>query len=217
MNELQKRLCERYDGHYLRLNVLTSASLNVAKYEQHIPGYEASCGCIVSGLPTGTQILDIGCGVGFLLFWLQHSRPIFELTGVDISERQLALAKKHLPEAITLLREEATLFLQHNPHSFAAMFCTDVLEHAETDDELLQLLEFAKESLLPGGFIICQVPRMANLTGMHSRYIDLTHSHGFTDLSLLQLLECVASSSQLSTSLKVACSCFHLTTTETNT
>ncbi len=190
LNKLRKRLFECYDTHYLRANVLTSASLNASKYEQHMPDYEAAYGRIISELPRGSRVLDIGCGVGFLLFWLQHSRPgFFQLTGVDISERQLALARKNLPDAIRLVREEATLFLEHNPRSFAAVFCTDLLEHAETDDELLQLLELAKESLLLGGSIVCQVPNMANLTGMHSRYIDLTHSRGFTDLSLIQLLE----------------------------
>jgi predicted TPR repeat methyltransferase len=115
---------------------------------------------------------------------------LFQLTGVDISERQLAIAMKNLPDAITLVQEEATAVLKRNAHSFDAVFCTDLLEHMETDDEMLEFLEVAKESLLPGGLMICQVPNMANLMSMQLFYIDVTHSCRFTDLSLLQLLEC---------------------------
>lgn len=156
-----------------------------------MPDYEASYRRIVSGLPKGSSAVDLGCGIGLLLFWLHHSRPGFlQLAGVDISEAQLARARKYLPKSIALVQEEAATFLRRNLRSFAAVFCTDILEHVETDDELLELLELARGSLLPGGLMICQVPNMANLGGTRSRYIDLTHSRGFTSSSLLQLLEC---------------------------
>lgn len=191
MSTLRGRLFERYDAHYLHLNVLTSASLSAAAYEEHVPEYEASYGRMVSELAKGSRVLDLGCGIGFLLFWLESMSPgLFQLTGVDVSESQLALAQKYLPPAVALVREDAATFLERSTQSFNAVFCTDVLEHIETEDELLRLLELVKNSLLPGGLFMCQVPNMANLTSTHSRYIDLTHRRGFTDLSLLQLLEC---------------------------
>lgn len=191
MNKLRKRLFERYDEHYLRGNDLTEAGLNASDYQKHMSDYEACYGRIASRLPKGSRILDVGCGTGFLLYWLECSRPgHFELTGLDISESQLALARRHLPNAITLVKEEASIFLEAYPHTFTTVFCTDMLEHVETDDELLRLMDLAKRSLVAGGLVISQVPNMANLTSMHLRYIDLTHARGFTDLSLLQLLEC---------------------------
>jgi 2-polyprenyl-3-methyl-5-hydroxy-6-metoxy-1,4-benzoquinol methylase len=185
-------LFDEYDAHYLRGNVLESESLNEARYQERMPDYEASYGPLVSGLPQGSKILDIGCGIGFLLFWLQASRPgRFDLSGVDLSKPQINLAKRHLPETITLFHEPAGDFLARSPRSFSAIFCTDVLEHIETDDEMLGFLELVRHSLLPSGLFVCQVPNMSNLTSAHLRYIDLTHTRGFTDLSLLQLLECV--------------------------
>ncbi len=191
LSRLRKLLFDEYDAHYLRLNSLKSDSLNEVSYQERMPDYEATYGHIVSGLPQGSKILDVGCGIGFLLFWLQQSRPErFELVGVDISQPQITLAKKHLPGTVTLLNQKATDFLSRNPASFSAVFCTDVLEHIETDDEMLEFLERVRNSLLPSGLFICQVPNMANVIGAYARYIDLTHVRGFTDISLLQLLEC---------------------------
>ena len=192
MSRLRKLLFENYDAHYLRGNVLKNDSLHEGRYQEHMPDYEASYGGIIADVPKGSRILDLGCGIGFLLFWLQKSRPDrFELVGVDISAPQINLAKSHIPETVTLLHEEATDFLARNPQSFSAIFCTDVLEHVQTDDEMLDFLELVKRSLLPSGLFICQVPNMSNLASAHVRYIDLTHARGFTDFSLLQLLECV--------------------------
>ncbi len=191
MNRLRKLLFESYDAHYLRGNVLKSDSLNEVPTRNVCQITKPVMGVLLQSLPKGSRVLDIGCGIGFLLFWLQKSRPDrFELVGVDISEPQIALAKKHLPETVTLLREHATDFLARNPRSFSAVFCTDVLEHVETDDEMLEFLELVRSSLLPSGLFICQVPNMSNLASAHVRYIDLTHARGFTDFSLLQLLEC---------------------------
>jgi SAM-dependent methyltransferase len=190
MNKLRKRLFENYDAHFLRAKVLPGTSLNAANYQQYLADYETCYGAVVSQLPKGSRLLDLGCGTGFLLFWLEHNRPgLFHLTGVDFSERQLIVAKQHLPAVITLVREEAARFLECNANSFGAIFCTHMLEHVETDNELLRLLELAKSALVSGGLFICEVPNMANLTSMQLRYIDLTHTRGFTSLSLLQGLE----------------------------
>jgi 2-polyprenyl-3-methyl-5-hydroxy-6-metoxy-1,4-benzoquinol methylase len=192
LNKLRRKLFEQYDVHYLRGNTLTNESLTAEAFQKNVPDYEASYGTIVSEISKGSGVLDLGCGIGFLLFWLESTRPgLFQLTGVDVSEPQLALARKFLPATTTLVREEARAFLERGAGPFSAIFCVDVLEHVETEDELLHLLELVKRSLLSGGLFVCRVPNMANLTSTHLRYIDVTHSRGFTDLSLMQLLECV--------------------------
>jgi 2-polyprenyl-3-methyl-5-hydroxy-6-metoxy-1,4-benzoquinol methylase len=153
--------------------------------------YQASFHSLVSSFPESSRILDIGCGLGFLLFWLHRSSfGKFQLTGIDVSPSQLALARKHLPEHVMLFEQDAATFLENKSRTFCAVFCTDILEHIEDDNELLQLMQLIRNSLEPGGTIICQVPNMANLTSLQLRYIDLTHTRGFTGSSLLQLLEC---------------------------
>jgi 2-polyprenyl-3-methyl-5-hydroxy-6-metoxy-1,4-benzoquinol methylase len=191
LNKLRQMLFEIYDTHYLRENALSKASIDNRSYEQRMPDYEASIQGILSTLPSSSRILDVGCGVGFLLFWLERSNGnSFQLTGIDVSPAQLSLARKHLPNRVMLIEQDAANFLRNKNRAFDAVFCTDILEHVESDNELLELMQLIKNSLEPGGVVICQVPNMANLTSLQLRYIDLTHTRGFTGASLIQLLEC---------------------------
>jgi ubiquinone/menaquinone biosynthesis C-methylase UbiE len=47
--------------------------------------------------PKGSRILDVGCGTGLLNTW--HLAKSFDVVGVDVTERQIAEAKKNVPEA----------------------------------------------------------------------------------------------------------------------
>lgn len=189
MNKLRQRLFEQYDEHYCRGNALDGA-INGAYFERCVPDYEASFGSVVSSVPEGAAIADVGCGMGFLLYWLHKTRPNrFRLFGVDISAAQLAAARIQLQQGVSLQEGEAEAFLKAHPKSFHLIFCTDLLEHIENEDEMLELVEYARDALVPGGSFVCRVPNMANLISPQLRYVDLTHRRGFTSLSLLQLLE----------------------------
>ena len=48
-------------------------------------------------LPKGASVLDAGCGPGTPV--TERLSPRFKVTGVDISEAQVELARQHLPEA----------------------------------------------------------------------------------------------------------------------
>ena len=50
---------------------------------------------MTADLPPGAAVLDLGCGAGFpATLWL--ARWGFDVTGVDLSERQLAIAPANL-------------------------------------------------------------------------------------------------------------------------
>ena len=52
---------------------------------------------LARGVPQGARALDLGCGAGVLVtHWLAQR---FEVTGVDVSARQLELAQHHVPTA----------------------------------------------------------------------------------------------------------------------
>lgn len=190
MSKLRKRLFEQYDQHYLRGNVLQKDKVDSAVYESHVADYECEYGSALRQAPQNAPIVDLGCGMGLLLYWLHRTRSgQFSFVGVEHSEAQLNFARKNIPAGVKFFEEDGAAYLRKNPGRFSAVFCTDVLEHVEGDDELLELLELSRAALLPGGLFICRVPNMANLAGSHLRYIDMTHCRGFTTASLIQLLE----------------------------
>lgn len=190
MSRLRERLFASYDRSYLRGNALEAAAVGPALGERYVAEYEAEFGTLARRIPVGTPVVDLGCGIGLLLYWLQTAHAgRFSTIGVEISEPQLALAQR-LGANAELRQGEASAFLRNGSRQFGAIFCTDLLEHLESEDAVLELVELARAALVPTGLFICRVPNMANLTGAHIRYIDLTHSRGFTAASLVQLLDC---------------------------
>ena len=61
----------------------------------------------VEGLPEGTRVLDLGCGGGRP--YSEYLSARFDVVGVDISQRQLVLARGFLPDAAFLLADMASL------------------------------------------------------------------------------------------------------------
>ncbi len=53
---------------------------------------------LVPVTPDGAQVLDVGTGPGVLLLELARRRPDLRLTGLDLSEDMVALARKNLRE-----------------------------------------------------------------------------------------------------------------------
>jgi len=183
VSRLHQRVTERYIEHYARVNASTDPR---SMRPRTLKNMQATYGALVEGLPAGSRVLDIGCGTGFLLYWLSKQQGVVP-AGVDLSPSMVAAAKDALPD-VDVQCEEALAYLQRHPASFAGIFCTDVMEHMLDDDQCLDLVEAARRALAPGGFFLCRVPNAANLMGTFSRYMDLTHHRIYTEHSILALL-----------------------------
>jgi 2-polyprenyl-3-methyl-5-hydroxy-6-metoxy-1,4-benzoquinol methylase len=79
----------------------------------------------LEGLPPGSRVADIGCGVGRYLRWLQPWFPDVRWTGIDAS----ADALKCLPPGIES-RRGSLLDLPAEDDEFDVVFCVEALEHA---------------------------------------------------------------------------------------
>ena len=101
---------------------------------------------LARGLPSGAAVLDLGCGAGVpVTRWLARR---FVVTGVDVSSRQLELARRHVPQA-NLIKADMT-DLSFEPESFDAVVAFHSIIHVPRAKHPA-LVEKIQRWLKPGG------------------------------------------------------------------
>ncbi|MGD1893741.1 MAG: class I SAM-dependent methyltransferase [Cyclobacteriaceae bacterium] len=133
------------------------------------------------------DILDIGCGDGFLLNNLMREKAMqnIEAVGIDIDEKPIKFAQafaSDLPNT-TFLCED---IFQYN-RRFQLISCVETLEHIP-DDIISPFVKRITELLQPGGTLIVSVPSVNTpLNKKHYRHYDaaLLKSY-FPDLKVVE-------------------------------
>jgi len=132
----------------------------------------------------GANIIDIACGGGHFLYFLQQQGYI-HTQGIDISQEQLDVAEKMGVK--NLQKEDFGEYLPKCLGKFDMIIANDIIEHL-TKDEVLNFLDTIYNSLKPRGHILIGVPNVQCLFSGKPRYCDFTHEQGFTPGSLSQVL-----------------------------
>jgi 2-polyprenyl-3-methyl-5-hydroxy-6-metoxy-1,4-benzoquinol methylase len=132
------------------------------------------------------RILDVGCGMGhFLQFLEDHGYNNY--LGIDISEENIAYCKANKKFNVELV--DAFKFFQNNTMPFDVIVMNDIIEHFDKN-QIIQLLELIYGNLNENGILIVKTVNSSNpLLGSSSRYFDFTHEVGFTEESLSQVLK----------------------------
>jgi cyclopropane fatty-acyl-phospholipid synthase-like methyltransferase len=101
---------------------------------------------LARGLPPESAVLDLGCGAGIpATRWLAQR---FTVTGVDISARQLELARQRVPTADFLKADMTDLHFA--PETFDAVVALHSIIHVPRTEHLT-LLQNIRRWLKPGG------------------------------------------------------------------
>lgn len=100
-------------------------------------------------LPPGAAVLDLGCGAGIPTAKRLADR--FTVTGVDISARQIELARHHVPNATFMRADMVTVDLP--PDSFDVVGAFYALTHVPRDEHTAVVRRIARW-LRPGGLFI---------------------------------------------------------------
>jgi 2-polyprenyl-3-methyl-5-hydroxy-6-metoxy-1,4-benzoquinol methylase len=141
-------------------------------------------------LPKNKQslIVDLGCGMGHFLYFLKK-KGYKNYFGVDISAECIAFCnKKKLASKERLFCGDVFDFFQKGKRKFDMVIMNDLIEHIPKS-EIVLLLGLIKKSLNDNGKLIIKTINCANpITGSSSRYLDFTHTSGFTEESLSQAL-----------------------------
>jgi ubiquinone/menaquinone biosynthesis C-methylase UbiE len=104
---------------------------------------------LVRRLPDGARVLDLGCGAGIPSTRLLAER--FEVVGVDISEAQLDLARKNVPEATFVRADFSELTFSGGSFDGIAAFYS--ISHVPRDEHA-RLFARAIGWLKPGGLLL---------------------------------------------------------------
>lgn len=134
---------------------------------------------------TDAPILDIGCGAGQFLHWLEQL-GYTNLIGVDLSPEQVSLARQMCSRARIIQGDAFHVLADYSGH-FALIAGFDVIEHLQKV-EAMQIVPLIERALQPRGRIILQTPNPASPLAGTILYGDLTHEWFYTPESLGNML-----------------------------
>jgi ubiquinone/menaquinone biosynthesis C-methylase UbiE len=76
------------------------------------------------------NVLDAGCGEGYVLDFISRRNPDLKLVGVDLSEQAVQYAKEHFGQRAEF-RKGSVYKLPFSDKSFDTVVCSEVLEHLD--------------------------------------------------------------------------------------
>jgi SAM-dependent methyltransferase len=103
--------------------------------------------------PEMRNMLEIGCGTGFVLAGIRYSFPHIAICGSEIHAAGLAFAARRLPD-VNLFQMDARRIPFRSEFDLIGAF--DVLEHIEEDERVLDQIF---QALTPKGGVIITVPQ----------------------------------------------------------
>lgn len=104
------------------------------------------------GLAAPRRILDFGCGIGGSIPHLRAAFPDAEITGVDVSERSLEIARGRFPDMADFkLYGGGEIPLA--PESFDLIFSACVFHHIE-GEEHVPILQQLRRLVAPNGALV---------------------------------------------------------------
>jgi len=138
---------------------------------------------LLASVPRTGSILELGCGSGQLLGFLQ-AEGFTGCRGVDLCHEQVELARAAGADA-----HPGDLFdeLKNATGEFDAILAVDVIEHVSRE-RMLEFGRLCRKALRPGGVLVIQTPNGEGLHAGHVIYGDLTHRMIFNENSFRQLL-----------------------------
>ena len=104
-----------------------------------------------TGPLAGKKILDVGCGGGILSESM--AREDAEVTGIDLAEKSLKVARLHGLESgikVDYQHISAEEMAQRHPESFDVVTCMEMLEHVPDPDSVVRA---CAQLVKPGGWV----------------------------------------------------------------
>ncbi len=157
-------------------------------------------------VPLQGNILDMGCGYGFMSYMLHFAGPERNIVGIDYDEEKIAVAANGFCKGEKLNFVQADIVTYTMDKNYDAIIISDVL-HYITPEEQIQVIENCITHLQPGGKLIIRDGdtdisnrhKTTKLTELFSTRLfgfNKTGEHGLHFLSG-QMIETIAQKHQL--------------------
>jgi GT2 family glycosyltransferase/2-polyprenyl-3-methyl-5-hydroxy-6-metoxy-1,4-benzoquinol methylase/glycosyltransferase involved in cell wall biosynthesis len=145
-----------YNAMYAERRETNSGALTLPYWKDHFATRTAIAECPAEG-----RLLDVGCGTGEIDLWMARAHPSLAITGLDLSDAAIGIARQHLREEDPALqgRVEFRLgTLEDLPpgvEPFDACLISHTLEHLKDHDALFHGL---RQALAPSARVVAVVP-----------------------------------------------------------
>jgi SAM-dependent methyltransferase len=113
---------------------------------------------------TGLRVLDVGCGAGFMLRWLERSSTNANVVGLDFDPQALIYARHH---GRGIVVHGSALGLPFGSAAFDLVNCADVLQHLPTATGGVEALSEIGRVLAPGGLLVVRTNATPGLGEAH--------------------------------------------------
>lgn len=139
-------------------------------------------------LPDNKQaaFLDIGCGSGRIITWL-NNKGYKNILGIDISDEALTNVPHEFKNKTKRI-DRLDQFLVENRHAYDFIFAKDVIYYF-SKDELIPMMEKIRDSLKPDGTLMVEIFNGSAQMGPYVKYKDYRIQWIFTEHSLLEVLK----------------------------
>lgn len=174
---------ERIYGSYVSTHWVYSHSLKKEEYKLYAKAAKKRYKDVLPQ-DKGASIIDIACGGGHFIYFLQQ-QGYSNVWGIDISQEQLDVAEKM--GVNNLKKSDFVEYLSKCSVKFDMIIAIDIIEHLRKD-EILSFLDTICDSLKPKGKVLIGTLNSQSLFSGRSLYCDFTHEQGFTPDSLSQVL-----------------------------
>jgi len=166
-----------YDQFYLR-----DKPTPISAYQKRCKGFGKKLSQLLA-VPRDRKILDLGCGVGFLVFFLKR-QGFDNVTGIDKNENLISIAKSKVNAEFIV--DDGITYLEKQKTQYDIIFLWNVLEHIPKEN-VMKSLRVLHKSLSDDGFMVARTPNMTNIMAQGHFCDDFTHNTAFTEQSIAQV------------------------------
>jgi len=130
-----------------------------------------------------SKIVDLGCGLGHVLYFLRKE-GYSNCLGVDIASENVEICQE---KGFNTIQRDLNDYIAYSQDRVDAFILSNVLEHFDYEN-IIRIVNSLYKLLEKGGVILIILPNCNNIYGLATYFSDITHKSPLTEKSLEDLI-----------------------------